>query len=184
MLTSYGGPAYDHRMDRPKTAPRPPKPGRAQRAAQDSDVSPPSESAGQKLLRAARLLDEVLVARLKRVRAEARPSHARLLPYVDAEGTRLTVLAARLGVTKQATGQLVEELEGEGLLVREADPEDGRAKRVKLTPRGKKAVSDVTAQLAQLEAGLVAALGEGQGAALEAMLSSSLSYLEAERRLG
>ena len=56
-------------MDRPKNAPRPPKTGRAQRAAPDAEAPPPSESAGQKLRRASRLLDEVLVARLKRVRA-------------------------------------------------------------------------------------------------------------------
>ena len=138
------------------------------------------ESVGQALVRASRMLDDLTLTRLKKRSPEARASHVRMLPYVDVDGTRLTTLAARLGVTKQAVGQLVEELEGQGLLTREADPEDGRAKRVKLTARGKKALQDGLAQLDAIEEGLGARLGEKRVADLAATLVDALSWLEAE----
>ncbi|MEO2006862.1 MAG: hypothetical protein ABGY41_22515, partial [Candidatus Poribacteria bacterium] len=37
-----------------------------------------------------------------------------LFPHIDFEGIRLTVLAARLGISKQAVGQLVGELQSMG----------------------------------------------------------------------
>ena len=138
------------------------------------------ETVGQALVRAARMLDDLAVGRLKNKSPEARASHTRLLPYIDAEGTRLTTLADRLGVTKQAIGQLVEELEGQGLLLREPDPDDGRAKRVKLTARGKKAMQEGLVQLGFLEALLAEALGEKRMTDLGATLTEAIQCLEAE----
>ena len=43
------------------------------------------------------------------------------------EGTRLTVLAERLGVSTQATRQLVDEREEMGFVERARDPADARA---------------------------------------------------------
>ena len=48
--------------------------------------------------------------------ATIRPSHTALLPHIDLEGTRLTVLAERLGVSKQATSQLVGDMEEMGMV--------------------------------------------------------------------
>lgn len=138
------------------------------------------ESVGQALVRAARMLDDLAVSRLKKKSPEARASHTRMLPYVDSDGTRLTTLAARMGVTKQAIGQLVEELAGQGLLTREADPDDGRAKRVKLTPRGKKSVQDGLEKLAAIEEGLASHLGEKRLADLGSTLVDALAWLEQE----
>jgi len=63
-------------------------------------------------------------------------SRSHLLPYIDVGGTRASDLARRLGVSKQAVARLVRELEGEGLLAREADASDGRAFRVVFTRAG------------------------------------------------
>jgi len=176
-------------MDRPKPLPRParalkPKVPPREGAELVEPEAPQVETVGRSLLRAARRLDDLLLARLSARGSEARASHTRLLPFIDAEGTRLTTLAARTGVTKQAVGQLVEELEAEGIVVREADPNDGRAKRVKLLPRGKKALADILAALEGLEAGLTAELGQGRVEALGSTLAESLVWLEAERDRG
>ena len=181
-------------MDRPKLPPRPakalkpkvtPREGALEPTAESGDVTADApETVGRSLLRAARLLDDLLVARLVAKSSEARASHTRLLPFVDPEGTRLTTLAARTGVTKQAVGQLVEELEAQGLLAREADPEDGRAKRVKLLPRGKKALADTLTTLATLEAGLEEKLGPARLEALSGTLVDALAWLEAESAKG
>jgi DNA-binding MarR family transcriptional regulator len=63
-------------------------------------------------------------------------ARGRLLPYIDVGGTRSVDLARRMGVTKQAVGRLVNELEQEGLLYREPDDADGRAFLVKFTDEG------------------------------------------------
>lgn len=63
-------------------------------------------------------------------------ARGRLLPYIDIEGTRSVDLARRLGVTKQAVGRLVKDLEEDGLLFRETDGADGRAFLVKFTDTG------------------------------------------------
>jgi DNA-binding MarR family transcriptional regulator len=63
-------------------------------------------------------------------------ARGRMLPYIDIDGTRSVDLARRMGVTKQAIGRLVRELEEDGLLYREVDGADGRAFLVKFTGEG------------------------------------------------
>ena len=61
--------------------------------------------------------------------------------FIDIEkGSRLTELAADAGLTKQAVGEAVTELERLGYVTRVPDPQDGRAKIIKLTDRGMDAV--------------------------------------------
>jgi DNA-binding MarR family transcriptional regulator len=64
------------------------------------------------------------------------PSQARALLLVDRTGTRLTELSRRSGVTKQAMMQMVDDLQAMGCVRRTPDPDDGRAKVVRLTARG------------------------------------------------
>lgn len=82
-----------------------------------------------------------LSARLDRSLAEAgfadlRSAHAVVFMSVAAEGSRVTELAERARMTKQAVGELIRYLVERGYLVTAADPGDGRAKRVQLTDRG------------------------------------------------
>ena len=63
-------------------------------------------------------------------------AHTNLLPYLDTNGTRIVTLAERAGMTKQAAGQLVAELESHGYVARRADPADGRATQVCFTEAG------------------------------------------------
>jgi DNA-binding MarR family transcriptional regulator len=65
--------------------------------------------------------------------------HGSVFRFIDAEGSRLTTLAARSGLTKQAMGELVGELEEHGYLERATDPGDRRAKVIRLTDRGRMA---------------------------------------------
>ncbi len=64
------------------------------------------------------------------------PAFAGLIPLLDADGARPTVLAQRANVTKQAISQLVRELETRGYTEQLPDPTDTRAKIVRLTKRG------------------------------------------------
>jgi DNA-binding MarR family transcriptional regulator len=121
-------------------------------------------SLGQLLIRCARLLDERAVERVNRRagRELVRPAHTKLLPHIDFDGVRLTELARRLGVTKQAVGQMVGDLETLGVVELLPDPSDGRAKLVRYTPAGLEAMRSGLRVLAELEAELTAAVGAGR----------------------
>jgi DNA-binding MarR family transcriptional regulator len=78
-------------------------------------------------------------------------ARGQLLPYVDIDGTRSVDLARRVGVTKQAIGRMVKELEAEGLLRREPDGDDGRAFLVKFTDTGLEYLTRMHKCIAQVE---------------------------------
>ncbi|TMR91117.1 winged helix-turn-helix transcriptional regulator [Nonomuraea basaltis] len=65
--------------------------------------------------------------------------HGSVFRFIDAEGSRLTTLAELSGLTKQAIGELVGELEDHGYVERVADASDRRAKIIRLTDQGKMA---------------------------------------------
>ena len=65
------------------------------------------------------------------------PARVRLVVAVgEAPGIRMRDLAEQLGVTARAVTPLVDGLEGEGLMLRKADPADRRAFRLHLTETG------------------------------------------------
>lgn len=59
--------------------------------------------------------------------------HFVVIPFVTDEGIRSVEIAKKAGVTKQAVGKLVEELEGFGYLEIKSDPNDGRASLIFLS---------------------------------------------------
>ncbi|MEU4648097.1 MarR family winged helix-turn-helix transcriptional regulator [Nocardia fluminea] len=71
--------------------------------------------------------------------AELTPAKARLVARIGPEGTRLTDLAAQAQVTKQTASTLADQLVRAGYLERVADPTDGRARLLRLTPTGRTA---------------------------------------------
>ena|SRR5215211_834155 len=83
---------------------------------------------------------------------DVREGHGCVFGFIDLEhGSRLTDLAEGAGLTKQAVGEAVAELERLGYLERVPDPEDGRAKIIKLTPRGLEACLTGRRIFAQIE---------------------------------
>jgi DNA-binding MarR family transcriptional regulator len=106
------------------------------------------------LLAAHRTLAADLVEELEeRGWPDLRASQASLLLNVDRRsGTRLTELARRAGVTKQAMMVVVDELEARGFVRRTPDPEDGRAKVVRLTARGRTLAAESRRAVAAVEA--------------------------------
>ena len=68
--------------------------------------------------------------------SDIRPTHTLIFALVDKEGIRLSELAERAQMTKQLVNYLVTSIEELGYVERVPDPEDGRAKIVRLTERG------------------------------------------------
>src|SRR5205085_8578929 len=56
--------------------------------------------------------------------------------WLGANGDRISELAARVGVSKQAMGETITELERRGYVERMPDPRDGRATLIRRTERG------------------------------------------------
>src|ERR1700752_4676239 len=67
---------------------------------------------------------------------ETRIAHVNLTRNLDVEGTRLTELARRAAMSKQAMGELVDQCVELGLVERIADPSDGRARIIRFTRSG------------------------------------------------
>jgi DNA-binding MarR family transcriptional regulator len=67
---------------------------------------------------------------------DIRPGHGCVFRFIKVEGARLTDLAELAGMTKQAVGEVVADLERLGYVERVPDPEDRRAKIIRLTGRG------------------------------------------------
>jgi DNA-binding MarR family transcriptional regulator len=89
------------------------------------------------ILRAGRAAIDELHRRLaERGHPDVRPAHGYAFQAVGTAGTTAGELGQRLGVTKQAAGQMVDELVRLGYVDRTPDPGDGRRRLVTLTPRG------------------------------------------------
>jgi DNA-binding MarR family transcriptional regulator len=63
-------------------------------------------------------------------------AHIHITRHLAVGGSRLTDLALSAGMSKQAMGDLVDQCEAWGLVRREADPHDRRARRVLFTEDG------------------------------------------------
>jgi len=94
------------------------------------------DNLGFLLAKAVQRWNELLAAGFRRGGfAEVRPAYGSvLLPLFEEDGLRLSELAARSRLSKQAMTTLVRTLEARRLIVRRPDPDDGRAARVYLTP--------------------------------------------------
>ena len=116
---------------------------------------------------------------------DLRMRHTALFEALDPSGTRASVLAERLGMTQQAMGQLLEDMETAGYVSRVPDPKDRRARLVTLTDQGQAAVTICYDVLRTLEAGYADLLGGAKEfATLKQGLAQLMDALSARGRLG
>ena len=86
-------------------------------------------------------------------------SHIHITRHLALNGSRLTELAQRAGVSKQAMGKLVDQCEAWGLVQRQSDLQDARARRVVFTTAGLAWLKAFEEAVGQAEAELRAAVG-------------------------
>jgi DNA-binding MarR family transcriptional regulator len=89
-----------------------------------------------------------------------KPSHSAVFAQIRPEGSRLTDLARGANMTPQAMGELVDELEEMGYLVRRPDPTDRRAKLIILTEKGHACIAAGIATIDEIETRISDKLGE------------------------
>ncbi|MEZ7828972.1 MAG: helix-turn-helix domain-containing protein [Brachymonas denitrificans] len=69
-------------------------------------------------------------------RQQVSAAHIHITRHLALQGSRLTELAEAAGMRKQAMAALVDQCEAWGIVRREADPLDGRARRILFTEAG------------------------------------------------
>ena len=125
----------------------------------------------RRLSQAARALDHEIVEALHdRGIWDLKPTQARNLLLIDRTGTRLSELAQRAEITKQRMMQVIDELQSMGCLRRTPDPEDSRAKVVRLTAKGLRHRAEARRALMAVEARARRQLGERRYDQLASML--------------
>ena len=70
-------------------------------------------------------------------RAQVSAAHVHITRHLPLAGARLSELARSAGMSKQAMGDLVQQCEAWGLVVRVPDVRDGRARRIEFTDAGR-----------------------------------------------
>lgn len=145
----------------------PPSPGQLQQQRQTN--------LPRLLLQATRALNERIIKALhQQGHINLRSAHSALLTNLDVEGTRLTVLAQRADMTKQAMAELLTDLEHKGYVRRRPDPSDGRAKCIYFTELGLQALQDALAITDEIEVEFGLMLGQQGVEQLRAMFIQTI----------
>jgi DNA-binding MarR family transcriptional regulator len=118
-----------------------------------------------------RVATELLHRRFEeRGHGAVRPPHGAVMQFLDDDGTRVSVLAERAGMTKQSMGELVAHLERSGYVERVPDPGDRRARLVRSTAKGDQLYAIAREVVAEIEEGWATKLGERDMAHLRRLL--------------
>ena len=136
----------------------------ADQTHQSSDTSISNlrnEHIGRVLMRSSRIFERLSLKRLTESGFDdLRMVHLSFLRNLDLEGSRLVDIADNSNMTKQAAGQLAQELEAKGYITKAPSPHDGRAKIVAFTGPGLKLVDALPKVLADTEAEIAESIGE------------------------
>jgi DNA-binding MarR family transcriptional regulator len=132
-----------------------------ERAAPSSDDGNWRSTNVGRLMNRAVVRFETQVMRLLQQRgfAEVRTAHVAVTRNLDLDGTRASEIARRAGMTKQAMGELIGQCEALGLVRREPDPNDGRAKFVLFTGLGLNFMEGFRRAVAETQAEMEAEIG-------------------------
>jgi DNA-binding MarR family transcriptional regulator len=128
--------------------------------AEDTQYPWRTQNMGRLLLVALADWQEALVEALRHAGfSNLSTTHMNLLRHIDLSGTRITEIAERARITKQAVGQLVVACAEQDLVRTVPDPTDGRAKMVVYTELGKSVILAQLNVLMRIDAELDRLLG-------------------------
>ena len=137
------------------------------------------------LTRTLRVYNRRLVAGLQaRGFEDFSPAFPALLSNLDTDGTRIGVLAGRAGVTRQAAGQLLREIERCGYVERRVSADDARATMIYFTGRGKRLLATVLELVEEIEDEFAATLKRGDFDRVREGLLSIADRIDPGGRLG
>jgi DNA-binding MarR family transcriptional regulator len=133
---------------------------------------------GQLLQRlAADFQQRTLIKCRQRGHHRIRGTHFTIATYLDQSGQSLGELALRVGITQQATGKLLRDLEFGGYACSAADDQDKRSRIIKLTSAGVALQTDLAAILEEIREEYCARIGTAGLDTLEKQLQLAVALL-------
>lgn len=137
----------------------------------DNLIQTRQENIGRLFQRAARAYSERALALLEHYGHQGLTLfHTTLISHLDIEGTQISTLAERAGMTKQAMGQIAKELEDRQYIRRVPDPHDKRAVLLKFTESGRQFLQDAYQVKQMIEAEYIQVLGDNGMQELKTLL--------------
>ena len=112
------------------------------------------------------------------------PAFPSMLSNLDIVGTRIGVLASRAGVTRQAAGQLLKEIEQRGYVTLKSSPDDARVTVVHFTARGRRLLAAVLKLVEEIEGEFEHLLKRGRFAVVRDGLGRIADALDPEGAFG
>jgi DNA-binding MarR family transcriptional regulator len=149
--------------------------------ASSRDLPTNRQAVGQLLVRLTRQFRQDLAApHAEQGYGDIRDPHLQIFGNIRTGSIRLTTLAARAQLSLAATSELVNDLATLGYLTRRPDPQDGRAKLIELTDRGRALLADAGERVADIETRWSALVGDADFAHMCATMQRLLDALDPE----
>ena len=106
---------------------------------------------------------------------DIRNTHLTVMRNLDFDGTRITELARRAGMTKQSMSDLVLGCEKMGLVERCADETDRRAKKITFTKKGRRLIEEIWDVVDRVNEEMAAKIGWSNVTSLQTALKKYLA---------
>jgi MarR family transcriptional regulator, temperature-dependent positive regulator of motility len=106
-----------------------------------------------------------------------RGAHSAILEHMNTDGMCLTQLAQRVGISQQATGKLIRDLERNGYAQSHIDSQDKRSRIIQLSDRGVALLRDISEILEEVRHEYQSALGEEAMQVFEQQLQQTVQVL-------
>jgi len=103
--------------------------------------------------------------------------HFVVIPFIDEKGIRAVEIARQVGISKQAVSKLVDELLQKGYVSLKADPADGRASLVYMSPKGNDFLRRAIEHTKQVETSWQAVVGKQEFKVMKQAMSTLLKTL-------
>jgi DNA-binding MarR family transcriptional regulator len=143
----------------------------------DDDFRWRQHNPGRVLDNALRRFEERVLELLREAgQTQTRRSHVNLTRHLDLHGTRITELARRAAMTNAAMTELIDQCEALGLVERQPDPADKRARVVCFTVAGLAWLDAFGQAVAAAQAEMAAEIGQ---AGMAAVLGGLARYAQA-----
>ncbi len=106
--------------------------------------------------------------------------HLDLISYIDPDGTTITEIARRKGVTKQSISRTVQELLDMGFLESRPNPQDSRSKLISFNLNGESAMLQGFAVLAEIDNAIAKEIGAAEYQSILEGMQKVMQIVESE----